>query len=108
MLTGSAMTVLVRNRGMRPMWSVLNRYGIGNNDKYDRGLWITVKDLKSIRENMLNDSTIISRLLPRQIMVNGSNQHNQVDFMEFVALFAGIEFNSDTYTTLESIYNEIS
>lgn len=98
--------VLIKSRGMKPMWTVLKRYGIGNEDQYDRGLWITIQDLPVIRENMLKDKTILDRWLPDQIMVEGSNRHNYVEFMEFVAPFAGVTFSTDTWKVINAFYEE--
>ena len=102
--------VLVRSNGDRPMWSVLNRYNIGHHDKYDRGLWIDPFMLSDIKEHMLNDKSIIEHLLPDQIMVNGSNQHNQVDFLQFVALLYNLDYNggAETITVLKNIARTLS
>lgn len=66
----------------RPMLAVLIRYNIGSIDKYDRGRWITEKDLPKIREAMSRDSSY--RDWYGDPMVDGTCIHNQVTFSEFV------------------------
>ena len=66
----------------RPLFAVLIRYNIGSIDKYDRGRWITEKDLPKIREAMSRDSSY--RDWYGDPMVDGTCIHNQVTFSEFV------------------------
>lgn len=82
--------VLVRNgRHQRPLFVVLKRYGIGQRDEYDRGLWITEADLPIIEEHMATDATLHAywwngKTIP---LVNGTNIHNDVSIADFKNLF---------------------
>ena len=81
---------LVRNRRhMNPMCAVLKRYGIGEPDQYDRGLWIKESDLPAILACMKNDKTKIEdgKGERYQIFVNGTCMHNHAGFHEFQRLF---------------------
>ena len=82
--------VLIRKgHHMGPMHSVLKRYGIGTVDKYDRGLWISEKDLEKIKQKMLEDESLIERLWNgvNYIFVKGTCIHNHVGFHDFEELF---------------------
>ena len=83
-------SVLVRNgQHMRPMLAVCHRYGVGADDKYGRGVWITISDLQTIADKMETDPTAIRGKwngVP-YLMVNGTNIHNQVMMCDFEELF---------------------
>lgn len=82
---------LVRNgQHMRPMLAVLRRYGIGQQDGYDRGLWITEADLPKIEEHMVTDPTRHEFRWNGKtyLLVNGTNIHNDVSIADFKNLFA--------------------
>lgn len=78
--------VLIRNgKHMRPMLAVLERYGIGSIDGYNRGRWITEKDLPAIEQQMLGHRHI--DVGNGVIYVQGTNQHNHVSNTDFKKLF---------------------
>ena len=80
-------SVLVRNgQHMRPMLSVLKRYGIGAADKYGRGLWISKNDLPEIWERMNTDET--RGTIQGVVFVSGTNMHNSVLLRDFEELFS--------------------
>lgn len=80
-------SALVRNgRHMRPMLAVLERYGIGEADKYGRGRWIKPADLAAIKEHMLNDKSLIQK--GESLFVKGTCIHNYVSFADFNKVFA--------------------
>ena len=77
---------LVRNGNhMRPMLAVLERYGIGAEDKYGRGRWITPGDLKLIAEKMQTDPSKIDT--GTDLYVKGTCQHNHVRLQDYRELF---------------------
>ena len=69
----------------KPMIAVLNRYGIGKRDRYDRGLWISVADLPDIIDGMIEDKTALEAGNDTYVM--GTNRHNYVCTKEFYELF---------------------
>ena len=75
---------LVRDRmHMRPMLAVLKRYGIGQPDKYRRGVWIEKSDLPAILEGMKADPTCMKGgAAADDYIVQGTNLHNHVRFVE--------------------------
>ena len=75
-----------KNRHMGPMYAVLSRYGIGSDDQYGRGLWISAADLAAIGECMATDSSKVTG--PDWIAVRGTNIHNHVMFSDFSELFS--------------------
>lgn len=78
--------VLVRNgQHQRPMLAVLRRYGIGEADRYSRGIWIHKEDLSDILERMQSDRSFFMH--GDEYVVNGSSKHNQVMFSDFEKLF---------------------
>lgn len=70
---------------MGPMYAVLKRYGIGVEDKFNRGLWIQESDLPKIKAGMALDPT--RGECQGLVYVNGTNMHNQVIFRDFEKLF---------------------
>lgn len=81
---------LVRNgRHQRPLIAVLTRYGIGQQDGYDRGLWITEAYLPRIEAGMASDKSRHDvQWNGRTFMfVNGTNMHNDVSMDDFNELF---------------------
>lgn len=74
---------------MRPMLAVCQRYGVGQVDKYDRGLWISEKDLNVIEKMMQDDPSKVTGVFNGKpwIAVKGSNIHNSVMINDFQALF---------------------
>lgn len=81
------MSVLVRNgKHQRPMLAVLKRYGIGTQDKFDRGLWISKSDLPKIENGMKADKTAFD--FHGRTLVDGTNHHNQVELQDFKNLFS--------------------
>ena len=82
--------VLVKNgKHMRPLRAVLLRYGIGQPDKYDRGLWISKADLPRIQDGMASDPTghDVRWNGKTYRFVRGTNIHNEVQFSDFENLF---------------------
>ena len=81
--------VLVRNgRHMSPMLAVLERYGIGKEDKYGRGRWIEFDDLDLIAAGMQKDPSRIDT--GADLYVKGTCQHNHVRLQDFRDLLAYI------------------
>lgn len=75
---------LVKNgHHMKPMLAVLVRYGIGTEDQYDRGRWITKKDLVAIYQGMMADETLLRRHDAGDPIVMGTNIHNYVRYTDF-------------------------
>lgn len=82
---------LVRNgQHQRPLLAVLRRYGIGQKDGFDRGLWITEADLPLIEAGMATDATRHEFRWNGKtfLLVNGTNIHNDVSIDDFNKLFA--------------------
>ncbi len=80
---------------MRPMLAVLKRAGIGDKDTYNRGLWITERELPRILEAIKAGPWAV------QCSVNswdwacaGTNQHNSARFEDFLKLFGIEDFQS--------------
>lgn len=67
-----------------PMYAVLKRAGIGSADKYGRGIWITDADIPSIRAYFSARGNVYGT---EEWWLNGTNQHNQVFYTDFVKLF---------------------
>lgn len=79
-------SVLVKyGRHQRPMAAVLNRYKLGTEDQYGRGVWFSEADLYCLKEEMKLDNTRI--LQGAEIYVQGTNMHNHVSFSDFENLF---------------------
>ena len=71
------------------MATVLKRYGIGTDDKYDRGIWISPADLEAIKEGMMAQRNKIVGC--GDVAVPGTNIHNWVYYSQFVRLFEEVE-----------------
>lgn len=82
-------SVLVRNgRHMAPMFAVLERYGIGGEDPYGRGRWITPWDLWKIAAKMEKDpSKVMGGVDNKEVYVKGTCQHNHVRLADFRELW---------------------
>ena len=74
-------------RHENPMASVLKRYGVGQPDRYDRGIWVSETDIKKVISMMPNDP---SRVVSCGVcFVRGTNQHNYVGADDFWKVFNG-------------------
>lgn len=84
--------VLIRDgKHMRPMLAVCRRYGVGQADKYDRGVWLSESDLSIIEKMMQEDPSRVTGVFNGKpwIAVKGTNIHNSVMLDDFTGLFQG-------------------
>lgn len=79
------MTLVRYGRHQLHMAKVLDRYGIGKKDKYDRGIWISEADLPAIKAGMQAQRNKIEGC--GDIAVPGTNIHNWVYYHQYVDLF---------------------
>lgn len=73
------------HRHQGPMCGVLERYKIGQPDKFNRGIWINENDLSEILEKMRDDPT--KQVAGGHLFVQGTNKHNHVFADDFIRLF---------------------
>ena len=81
------MAHLIRaGRHQRPMLAMFTRYHLGSKDKYDRGIWVTDKDIETALAMMPSDPTYRYFGQGPCFCVDGTNIHNHVFDYELTAL----------------------
>ena len=78
------MNKLIRNgQHMRPMFAVVKRGGIGLEDGFDRGIWISKSDLPVLLDYFKKNGHAYGS----DYWCIGTNQHNTVFYSDFVKLW---------------------
>ena len=78
--------MISRHRHQGPICGMLERYGIGQPDRYGRGIWLSEADLPKIIARMKSDPTRIEA--GGRLFVKGSEKgNNHVEMYEIQRLF---------------------
>lgn len=92
-------SILVRDgRHTRPMLVVLERYGIGNVDKYGRGRWINKSMLPKILDCMKADKSY------RHIM--WKDRHGNIEFEDHCVIIGTCINNYVSYDEFIELFNK--